>query len=507
MGLSLYRLPVFGNLPMRQSKCESLPQTILSCLINIKFPVNRFFNDSMAMTLSWKGNMAKSLIPERTLRIRATIATFLQERLQARIDKLPDDDPKRSELIAQFQRTTWLEDAARRVRQIQAVTHSLKPIHPDARGTNLYVEPQQLAQHELVGSHSLTRGFAGDVVGNAAALDVYKFLKLQVDGRTLLEWLLANDEAALQALHDDAEQAREWQSAFVGLTLPREGAIASHPRAKQLYWFWGGDATADEDYHLLAPLYATSLAHAVYEIVQEHRFGESNKAARTAKRDNQAHEGVLHDYPDLAVQKLGGTKPQNISQLNSERGGNNYLLASLPPPRWQQQFNPLPSHSAKSIFSVWKKEFVVWLLSGELKAFLEAKPKPIMATRDERDDWTDMVIERVLDLAATVQNASPGWSAAAGSELNESEKLWLDPFRAEADLAFRKDWQWWDWPDQVCERFGNWLNEILSDPLPFGEVEQRHWATELKNHPSWQRSLADLRDWLSSVEKKEERAA
>ena len=48
-----------------------------------------------------------------------------------------------------------------------------------------------------------------------------------------------------------------------------------------------------------------------------------------------AHPTVLTDhveaYASLAVQELGGTKPQNISQLNSERRGDNYLLASLPP--------------------------------------------------------------------------------------------------------------------------------------------------------------------------------
>ena len=86
---------------------------------------------------------------------RDTIAQFISERLQAKLDKLKDDDPKRVELLEQYQVETWINNAARRVMQIQAVTHSLKPIHPDARGSNLYVEPSGLPPLAELGSHAL----------------------------------------------------------------------------------------------------------------------------------------------------------------------------------------------------------------------------------------------------------------------------------------------------------------------------------------------------------------
>ena len=83
--------------------------------------------------------------PNRSNAIRALITEFLRSRLEAKLEKLAEDDPKRSELLTQFVFTTWLEDAARRVGQIQAVTHSLKPIHPDAKGSSLFREPLSLA--------------------------------------------------------------------------------------------------------------------------------------------------------------------------------------------------------------------------------------------------------------------------------------------------------------------------------------------------------------------------
>ena len=154
--------------------------------------------------------MPTNEIPPTFSNYQEAIHAFLQERLHAKLEKLKaDENGKRTELIAQHQPAAWLDDAARRVHQIQAVTHSLKPIHPDARGTNLYVEPRTLPPLAELGSHALGERFVGDVVGNAAALDVYKLLKLEVNGRSLLTALLAHDADALAALASHTSWANE----------------------------------------------------------------------------------------------------------------------------------------------------------------------------------------------------------------------------------------------------------------------------------------------------------
>ncbi len=91
----------------------------------------------------------------------------------------------------------------------------------------------------------------------------------------------------------------------MSLTQPRAEGPSSHTLAKQLYWLTGTDACDDAHYTLLAPLYATSLAHAVHTQVQEGRFGEANKAARQARRERKVHDGVFHDYPGLAGTEHG----------------------------------------------------------------------------------------------------------------------------------------------------------------------------------------------------------
>ena len=417
---------------------------------------------------------------------RAAITAFLQERLQDKLDKLKADDPdreaKRSKLLADHAPDAWMADAARRVAHIQAVTHSLKPIHPDARGTNLYVEPANLPQLAELGSHALKGNFVGDVVGDAGSLGVYKFLKLEANSRSLLTALLAQDADALAALHSDPAQAQTLRDAFVSLTQPRAGGPSSHTLAKQLYWLTGSDACADGDYALLAPLYATSLAHAVHAQLQQDRFGETNKAARNAKKERKAHDGILHDYPGLAVQNLGGTKPQNISQLNSERRGMNYLLSSLPP-QWRINEQRLPVQADSVFERLFNARPEVRRALKALRQLLESDPAANQTTRLQRDDWVAALVDEMVALAAELeQDRPPGWTLEPRfADLNRDEQLWLDPLRAELpdEAEFAQDWLAMDWPEAIGKRFGNWLNARLQGKLQFGDIEFRAWKDEL----------------------------
>lgn len=438
---------------------------------------------------------------ERQAAFREAIDRFLKDRLDAKLDKLAPDDPKREALIAQHQRDTWLEDAARRVTQIQAVTHTLKPIHPDARGTNLFCAPGSLPTHAEVGSHALGEDFSSDVVGNAAALDVYKLLKLVVDERSLLEWLRGRDPDLLAALSDDAPQAQAWCDAFAGITDPRSTTPASHTLAKQLYWLVGDDPNDGTAYHLLAPLYSSALAHAVYLTLNEDRFGEAGKAARQARREHRDHDTGYREYPNLAVQKFGGTKPQNISQLNSERRGSNYLLASLPP-SWKTRPVNAPRY-VDSVFPRFGRLGEVRPVVRELREFLLTDPPSNMDTRNRRDALIDRLIDELVDFAHPLQATLPaGWTRHADCRLVDAERLWLDPGRAESEEAtdadFRAAWQHMNWPAEIGKRFGNWLNGELGQTLPLGDIEMRHWRDELLLHTEWADTLHRQRKRLEA---------
>lgn len=425
--------------------------------------------------------------PQRVAELRAVIADFLKKRLDDKLEKIKDsegdsDDSVEAKRLArqslrdQHESITWLEDAARRVHQIQAVTHSLKPIHPEAKGTNLYSPPASLSALDVVGSHCLGADFAGDVVGNAAALDVYKFLKLTHQERSLLDLVLARDADLAMALSEDEAQAAGWLDAFAGLVEPR-GRVVSHTMAKQLYWPVGDDPHDAAGFHLLAPLYASSLAHRVYLTIQEDRFSDEAKAARQAKRDGAFSERPVREYPQLAVQQLGGTKPQNISQLNSERRGNNCLLASLPPVWKSVDLKPL--HGTDTLFRSYGRRDEVRQTLKVLLAFLKTDPARNVETRAHRAEMVESLIDELLQFTAELRTLAPGWSSAPECQLNLAERHWLDPDGVAIARAAAGQPLPTDTAEQISAAFANWLNARLRDPLPVGDPEFLEWRKRM----------------------------
>jgi CRISPR-associated protein Csy1 len=414
--------------------------------------------------------------PQRVTELRTVIADFLKKRLDDKINKLAPDDPKRAELQQAFIPAIWLEDAARRVSQIQAVTHSLKQIHPDAKGTNLYCPPEMLPELTVVGSHCLGDNFAGDVVGNAAALDVHKLLKITHQGKSLLTLVLAHDTDLASALSDDPVQSDSWIKAFSGLIEPR-GQVTSHALAKQFYWLTGDDPHNDTNYHLLAPLYASSLAQSVYQTVQDDRFSEEAKAARQARRDGTFCERPVHEYPQLAVQQLGGTKPQNISQLNSERRGNNLLLASLPPSWRSVALKPLLN--TDSMFIRYGRRPEVRNLVKTLLVFLKSEPVGNVETRTRRVELVDSLIDEFLQFSAELRSLPPGWSQMTECRLGAAERHWLDPDGISQTNAQSGQALPTDTTERISAGFANWLNAQLRDPLPMGDPEYLAWRRQV----------------------------
>jgi len=431
-------------------------------------------------------------LTDRGKAFRVAIAGFIEARREAKLKGKEEE----GDISAKYDYNAWLADAARRVGQIQAVTHVLKATHPDARGSSLHVRPDALPRRAEIGTHVLGDDFAEDVVGNAAALDIFKFLKIEVEGRRLLDCMQTGDADLRSALHPDAGTATAWMMAFSGL-VRGDTHPASHEAAKQLYWLVDGPPTEDEAYHLLQPLFSSSLAHAVHAEIQDARFGEDNKAARQAFRAKEAHETSYRDYHNLVVRKLGGTKPQNVSQLNSERGGINYLLASLPP-SWdiEQPRKLLNLESAM--------DRLAWFPGvrdtvDQLASFLLSNPPPTEATRRKRTELAQELGAQLAIFAVETQvRFEPGWTRNERCTLPLHQQVWLDPERVELDQrpqpelaaedeAFVAVWEFGDWPDQVASDFANWLNDRLRSAglVAVGDAEYRHWARHAVTDAAW----------------------
>ena len=235
--------------------------------------------------------------------LSAFIAEYIAGRRQTKLEAFDKEAAKRSdtdsatlaaerrELELRYEPKAWLTDAAKRAGQINLVTHAAKFTHGDSKSSSIYSEA--VAQEGYLSTAALS-GLDTDAVGNAAALDVAKLLQTRVDGGdSLLASLKRGDHAALAAFADGENQLREWIAGFSRALTP--GEPASHKLAKQGYFPVG------EGYHLLSPLFATSLVHAMHQKMIAFRFGDVVKAIWKARRERTWHPAPLALFPDAAV--------------------------------------------------------------------------------------------------------------------------------------------------------------------------------------------------------------
>ncbi|SBT18144.1 CRISPR-associated protein Csy1 [Marinomonas gallaica] len=384
------------------------------------------------------------------------VAAYEQQRFELRVAE-----------EARFKENVWLDDAAGRAKQLQLVTHALKFTHSDAKGTSIFAD-QYTGERSFIGSHSIESP-AIDIVGNAAALDVGKLLMLEDhSSKLLVHYIQQEDMSPFQLFAATQEQLTQWLEGFKLAVTAKDPS--SNKLAKQLYW-----PLQEGGYHILMPLFATSLTHDIYDRIQTARFSEEQKAARDARRNEKVSDIHTVEFPDIAVQAFGGTKPQNISQLNSTRGGRAYLLSSAPP-TWESQEQP--PLKVTSIFRGPFSRKVYPQILG-LKKFLVTKlnDRSTWKVRNERAQRIDDIVDRLIGYAANVRNFPAGWSSHPECHLPEHQKLWLDPKRCRIDADFKDEFDKKEWQSKVAEDFSRFLNAELerNSEIATGDVEFVQW--------------------------------
>lgn len=397
------------------------------------------------------------------------IEGFIQGRLQDKLEKLKPDDPKREELIASHAPIAWIDDAARRVKWIQLVTHAAKFHHPDTKSSSIYAPNTEKSNSQRLDpfvSSNTPHYLKPDVVGNAAALDVFKFLQLEHEGESILSRACRNCPELLAALPGITEQKQEWLAAFASIKNT-DDKISSHTFAKQVYFPINDQSN---EYRLLSPMFPTALVQYFYETIQEKKFGDQTNEAKVAKGKEQFHELGYSECWNMAIQKFGGSKPQNISQHNSKRAGKAYLLASCPP-MWQSQ-------DLKPPLTVAQLEKKLTYLTREpclkLKAWYQKyKKSNNIAIREDRAEYISEILDQILDYGFKLQELESGWTAQSTCELSEAEQFWLDPHRIRP-TSEGKDWQEArersNWRSDIAEEIARWLSGTLRIQLETNEI-------------------------------------
>lgn len=422
--------------------------------------------------------------------LSAAIAEYINQRKQAKLEPLQkalnkvlekSGDPvtiatakaeyheQADPIETAYDPVVWLTDAAKRAKQISLATHAAKFTHSDAKASSMLLNYYQMSDPSYLVTQHLPNPTI-DAVGNAAALDVARLLKLAVNGETLVDQLQKKSVAALSAFTEDQALLEEWCVGF-SQALGDE-KLSAHTLTKQLYFpIFNGE----DEYHLLCPLYSSSLANELYCKVREYRYGES-KEVRDAHKKGIYDERLDVRFPATAVQMFGGSKPQNISQLNSERHGQGFLLNCSPPAYQAQTKPPLNRQTLYNREFGWRTNRLV----QEFKAFLAGLTEKDrnFKTRYQRDyGYTKPLIDALLNFAAEIQTIpnSAGWTSSPECNMKRAHQLFLDIDNP--DVAFQREREQGDWLDVVASDFANWLLRKLENKSRYvlGDVEQRYF--------------------------------
>jgi CRISPR-associated protein Csy1 len=388
-------------------------------------------------------------------------------------------------LNEKYQLNTWMADAASRMAgQLRFGTHISKGVHPDSNGDNLNFQSGQALPDGLVGSQSLPN-LPLDANGNAAALPLAAFFETWVSesqGVKLRDLIQLNHPAIDGVFSSDEKDSGDYAKSFKAALDNVVTNPSSHERNKQILWPLTNAMPGDR-YIILVPLYPSSLTSVFFQKINGARYSEENKQARDNRKKKNIEQQAYVSIPHIGVTRLGGTKPQNISQLTSKQGGRNYLLPSLPPVVGEQNDYRLGKNQ-KTLFDA---RLIRLCRPGFSQLYEVVKSiKNNMGVRDDRKEAMDFILAEIFQLAGHIrQTYPPGWSR--GYQLNMAEKYWLDPGRVDlaGEEVFANARETTEWQKVLCESFALWINERLQRKFPeqvinFGDPEYREWLREME---------------------------
>ncbi len=313
-----------------------------------------------------------------------------------------------------------------------------------------------------------------DVSGNAAALDVYAFLNIKLaDNQTILAHLEKRTPAIKNQFTIPGHSFEELEEGL--LAVKESGDTLTNERIKQVYF-----PINDGSYHLLSVLSPSNLMFKLKERINLMRFSDEAKMAREARKNNKYHQNGYSEVLNLCSIGFGGTKPQNISVLNSRNGGTSYLILSSPPELQSRLIQP----PRENFFSntLWAKAYQDDF--QELQKLLGGDSKNVHI-RNKRDRIVKNIIGQIVDRVWMVRRLDAGWSDSENYEsLPQYQKVWLDQQYADnrAEEA--------EWMEPVKEGLVKWfLNTfqklVKGQDLEIGDDQHSYFKSVIDECEEW----------------------
>lgn len=378
------------------------------------------------------------------------IRSFLDERKALWLKKKVNTKTTEAEQLtleqeasALFALDTWLPDAAKRAKQLSLVSHPSKFSHPSAKTSSI------IAQADYKTDGYLRTGNVKvdlDVFGNAAAMDVYKFLSLQLqDGKTILAHLEQASDLIQQQFNIPNQSFPSLATELL-MIKDSDAKPKTSERVKQVYFPLDNE---QNEYHLLSVLTSSGMVYEQKKRIRELRFSDNAVIAFNAKKTEKYSEHGYSDFSNLTAIGFGGTKPQNISVLNSQNGGVAHLLLSAPPPIDKRRVIPPRSDFFQD--SLHLPHF-----ASAFQAYHNALVHDGRAEYDrlKREGLLKDILYQAIQKAWEIRYLDAGWSQSERyHNLPYYQKLWLDQYYR--DSEDRQDHALW--LDKVKDELAWWF--------------------------------------------------
>lgn len=347
----------------------------------------------------------------------------------------------------------WFDAMVMHMNECHLASHVGKFTNPDIK-TTVCSHSKKVAGYVTTGGSNCSLDILtpAQYLGSASLL-----LSPVTPDKNVLEAVITRDkelEKELELLSLPIEKLQKKVQEMLEDSQKEPEATDTHLR--QVYF-----PIAEGKYHLLSVMPSSSLALEMYRRIRAingHKIGCYNKKSET-------YGQPCEEITELTKISFGGTKPLNISALNSRCRGKTYLLSSLPPSLPARKIR-LP----KSDFfreSIWYKQQSSTLY--RLHAYMK-QDRNTIEIRQEIHDLVNEMISAVLLAAYQIRTGKIGWSEEETySQLPTAQKIWLDDAYAEE----RKETSW---ADDISSSFARWVirsyEKLLGeDAIKLGDAE------------------------------------
>jgi CRISPR-associated protein Csy1 len=387
------------------------------------------------------------------------VSKFFDERKEAWIKKNLKSSMEEDEVLElheksaiEFSRQVWLPNASKRAGQISISTHPCTFSHPSARKNKNGDVTPIISDANRRDDGFLRTGnveVQSDALGNAAALDVHKFLTLIMpDGKQLIEHIKEETPLAVSLLTINSKSYSELRDEFLAMVTSSTELVTSS-KIKQVFF------PVEDAYHQLSILTNSGMIFELRKRLNKIRFGEDEKekellqSLRAKKRNNEFSEDGYREVFGLTTIGYGGTKPQNISVLNNRNGGKAQLLNSMPPILETREIHFPQNDFFKNSISIWEFKSTFYSLHYLYKRDYP-KNKEI---RDERDKYYGEIVDRIIERMYAVRDVSIKQYYEKNSKLRHHQKVWLIESESYIEERERDD----EWLKKLIEDIARWI--------------------------------------------------